>query len=82
VGIAQDTEDRAKYSVIYKPLYFCVPKKKDEKGVSFHSRQYEMFIETVDKPEYSGPRFIKITDPASIEYLKNTPLYESLWMDE
>ena len=63
IGIAQDTEVRAKYSVIYKPLYFCDPKKEDEKGISFHSRPYEMFIETAEKPEYFGPRFIKITDP-------------------
>jgi hypothetical protein len=82
VGIAQDTEDRTKYSVCYKPLYFCDPKKEDEKGVSFHSRPYEMFIEMVDKQEYSGPRFIKITDPETIKYLKNTPLYGSLWMGE
>jgi hypothetical protein len=81
-GIAQDTEDRSKLNVIYKPLYFCEPRKQDETGVSFHSRPYSMFIESVDRPEYQGPRFIKITDDKVIEYLKSVPLFSSTCMDE
>jgi hypothetical protein len=82
IGIGQDTEDRAKYYVAYKPLYFCYPRREDEKGVSFHTRQYDMFIEEVDRPEYKGPRFIKITEEKTIQYLKNHELYTSQFMDE
>jgi hypothetical protein len=80
-GLAQDTEDRTKINVIYKPLYFCDPRKPDEVGISFHSRPYSMFIESVDRPEYQGPRFIKITDEKVIEYLETTPLFTSGFID-
>jgi hypothetical protein len=82
VGVGQDTEDRTKYYVVYKPLYFCDPRHEDEKGVSFHVRPYDMFIEHVDRPDYHGPRFIQITDDKTIKYLKNTPLSGSAFMDE
>jgi hypothetical protein len=81
IGVGQDTEDRSKYVVVYKPLYYCEPRKDDETGVSFHVRPYDMFVETVEKPEYTGPRFICIDDKDVIEYLKNTPLYTSQYMD-
>ena len=34
-----------------------------------YSRPLEMFLEEVDKPEYKGPRFIKIEDPELIRKL-------------
>lgn len=80
-GLAQDTEDRTRINVIYKPLYFCDPRKPDEIGISFHSRPYTMFIESVDKPEYQGPRFIKITDENTIKYLRDTVLFASNFID-
>jgi hypothetical protein len=82
IGIGQDTEERTKYYVTYKPLYFCDTRHEDEKGVSFHIRPYHMFIEEVNRPEYKGPRFIKITDEKTIQYLKNHELYTSKFMDE
>jgi hypothetical protein len=82
LGIAQDTEDRSRLSVVYRPLYLCEPRKPDEVGVSFHSRPYSMFIENVEKPEYHGTRFNKITDEKVIEYLKTLPLFSSQFMDE
>ena len=82
LGIAQDTEDRTKFSVIYKPLYFCDPRKEDETGVTFHSRPYNMFIEMVYKSEYTGLRFTKIIDPKLIEYLKGTVLFQSAYIDQ
>ncbi len=82
IGVGQDTEDRSKYYVAYKPLYYCDPLHEDEKGISFHVRPYEMFVEQVDKPEYQGPRFIKITDSTTIEYLQSLPLHNSQFMDE
>jgi hypothetical protein len=80
-GLAQDTEDRAQINVVYKPLYFCEPRKPDEVGISFHSRPYSMFIENVNRPEYQGARFIKIEDEKVIEYLKNLPLFRSQFID-
>jgi hypothetical protein len=81
-GLAQDTEDRSQINVIYKPLYFCDPLKPDEAGISFHSRPYTMFIESVDRPGYQGPRFVKIEDEKVIGYLRGLPLFESKFMDE
>jgi hypothetical protein len=81
IGIGQDTENRENYFVIYKPLYFCQPKKLDEVGVSFHIRPYQMFVENVQKPEYNGPRFVQIIDKELIAELKLSPLYSSKYMD-
>ena len=80
-GLSQDTEDRTKISVVYKPLYYCDPRQPDEVGISFHSRPYDMFIEMVDKPDYQGPRFIKIIDESIIYQLKKLPLFKSKYID-
>ena len=82
LDIAQNTEDRSQINVVYKPLYFCEPRKPDEAGISFHSRPYSMFIESVDRPEYKGARFIRIVDEKVIEYLKTIPLFNSKFIDE
>jgi hypothetical protein len=81
LGLAQDTEDRTKINVIYRPLYLCEPRKPDEAGISFHSRPYSMFIESVDRPEYQGTRFVKIIDEKVIKCLKALPLFKSKYID-
>ena len=80
-GLSQGTEDRTKINVVYKPLYYCDPRQPDEEGISFHSRPYDMFIEMVDKPDYQGPRFIKITNESIINQLKKAPLFTSKYID-
>ena len=81
LGLTQNTEDRTKISVVYKPLYYCYPRQPDEVGISFHNRPYEMFIEMINKAEYQGPRFIKITDENIINQLKKSPLFDSQFID-
>lgn len=56
VGIGDDTET-GEALVIYKPMY-----KSDyliEKGRDFFVRPLSMFLDTVDRDDYKGPRFFK-----------------------
>ena len=69
MGVGHHTEmkdsDGALF-VVYRPLYQSFVYKN---GKMFDIRPLGMFMQTVDKPEYKGPRFIKITDPELIAKL-------------
>lgn len=71
MGVGHHTEDypedKDKFMVVYRPLYEAFVYKL---GKLFDIRPLGMFMEDVDKPEYKGPRFIKITDEAIIEKLR------------
>jgi hypothetical protein len=69
MGISIDTETEAVY-VIYRPCYQS-EWLKERKGDMFH-RPLVMFMETVEKDSYTGPRFILITDLEIIEQIKNS----------
>lgn len=54
--------ETGQFCVLYRPLY---------EGWAYTSRltylrPIEMFMDIVEKPEYSGPRFIRIEDPERI----------------
>jgi hypothetical protein len=53
--------------VAYRPLYDWALVYR--MGKLFHVRPLGMFVDEVDKPEYQGPRFIKIIDEALIARL-------------
>lgn len=55
-------------SVIYQPLYEL--RFLDEKEVNYMSRPMKMWMEFVDRDEYSGPRFIKVEDEEFIGRLQ------------
>ena len=68
LGVQFHTE-RESLEVSYRPVY--------REAMSYvngllggYSRPLDMFMETVEKPEYSGPRFIKITDSEVIAQLR------------
>lgn len=64
VGIAKHSETE-EITVIYKPMY----KNEWLGGVELISRPIDMFMDTVEKPEYSGPRFRLMEDPEIIARL-------------
>lgn len=68
VGVGHHTEDDKTFMVVYRPLYDSALVYK--LGKMFDLRPLDMFMEAVDKPEYSGPRFNKIEDPELTERLK------------
>ena len=64
VGTAKHSETE-EVTVIYKPMY-----RNEWLGeVELISRPIEMFMDTVEKPEYTGPRFRLIEDPEIIAKL-------------
>jgi hypothetical protein len=65
LGIAKHTEEDG-LLVIYRPLYTS----EWIVGADFFARPYEMFIDEVHKPEFSGLRFRPIDDQSIIEELK------------
>lgn len=68
MGVGHHTEEEQTFMVVYRPLYDWALVYK--LGKMFDLRPLEMFLEEVQKPEYTGPRFIKIEDQALIERLK------------
>jgi hypothetical protein len=82
VGIGMHTENRSEHFVVLKPLYYCEPRKEDEKGISLQIRPLDKFLSEIDRVTYKGPRFWEIEDSATIEYLKNTFLFNSKFLDE
>lgn len=69
VGIGHHTEMKDSddaLMVVYRPLYDSFVYRN---GKMFDLRPLVMFMEKVEKPEYKGPRFIKITDPSLISRL-------------
>lgn len=66
VGIAKHSETE-EITVIYRPMY-----KNEWLGeAELMSRPIDMFMDTVDKPEYTGPRFRLIEDPEIISKLND-----------
>lgn len=68
VGISQHTET-GEILVVYKPLYKSESLK--ESGSDFSVRPLDMFMSNVERENYKGPRFIKITDVDVIGKLEN-----------
>jgi len=58
-GIALHSEDES-LLVAYRPLYSG--NHVEEFDADFNVKPLEMFCESIDKAEYSGPRFRKMTD--------------------
>lgn len=67
ISVGFDTE-REERVVIYRPLYTNT--HLDDVGATCYVRPYEMFIEDVERGDYSGPRFFKIEDEETINKLK------------
>jgi hypothetical protein len=65
LGMAKHSEDESTL-VIYRPMYIQAWKG----SADFLARPYEMFIDEVHKPEFSGLRFRPIDDQSIIEELK------------
>ena len=64
IGTAKNSETE-EVTVIYKPMY-----TNEWLGeVELMSRPIDMFMDTVEKPEYSGLRFRPIEDPEIIAKL-------------
>ena len=59
IGLAKHTET-GEITVVYRPLY---ENEWLQGEASLFSRPLAMFIDTVNKPEYTGPRFRLIEDP-------------------
>lgn len=57
----EDRRPEDEFMVVYRPLYETALVWR--MGKLFDLRPAGMFIEPVDKPEYQGPRFNRITDP-------------------
>lgn len=76
------TENRSEHYVILKPLYFCDPRKPDEKGISYQVRPLEFFEGDINRPEYTGKRFTLIEDTVVIEKLKQEFLFSSDYLEE
>ncbi len=66
VGIAKNSETE-EVTVIYKPMY----KNKWLSEAELISRPIDIFMDTVNKPEYTGPRFRFIEDPEIIAKLND-----------
>lgn len=64
VAVAKHTET-GEITVIYRPMY----KNEWLEEAEVFSRPIEMFMDTVEKPEYTGPRFRLIEDPEIIAKL-------------
>ena len=54
--------------IVYRPLYESAFVYKE--GKHWDVRPYNMFLENVEKENYKGERFKKITDPNIIEELE------------
>ena len=66
IGTAKHSETE-EVTVIYKPMY-----KNEWLGeAELMSRPIDMFLDTVEKPEYSGLRFRLIEDPEIIAKLSD-----------
>lgn len=65
VGTARHSEDET-FVVLYRPLY----EGDWFRPADYCARPLDMFMEDVEKDGYSGPRFIKITDPSVIPELE------------
>lgn len=65
IGLARHSEDRS-YLVLYRPLY-----ENDWFAPATHqARPLEMFMEDVEKDGVRVPRFVKITDPDTVQELE------------
>lgn len=73
LGVGHHTESDCRpedeFMVAYRPLYESALVYR--MGKLFDLRPLAMFMEQVDKPEYRGPRFTKITDPELIARLND-----------
>ena len=67
LGTGWHTET-GEFSVLYRPLY--ATSGAYISGKLTYLRPLGMFVDTVQKPEYTGPRFVRITDPSIIERMK------------
>jgi hypothetical protein len=65
LGVGWHTES-GEYNVLYRPLY----KGWAYSGRLTYIRPLAMFMDAIDKPEYKGLRFNKITDTDLTERLK------------
>lgn len=63
-----DDFDGAEKMIVYRPLYESA--KVYQAGKHFDVRPYDMFLENVEKGDYKGERFKKITDSAVIAELE------------
>jgi len=82
LGLSQNMEQRDQVFVVLRPLYFCTPRHESEQGVSFFVSEFSMFIDTVNKPEYRGPRFFLIQDQNIINQLEKCFLYSHKYLDD
>jgi hypothetical protein len=67
IGIALHSETEG-LLVTYRPLY--KPNHIFEYGADFNIRPLDMFLENIDKENYSGPRFNQIIDEEIIKELQ------------